>query len=140
MSGARMLGDKERLLGVNEASPSRVYAKMVTSLMDSTSLDPESGSELNTLDVLLNTQLQMQTRLKNASQNLDAFNTFSATRYADNAEALERYTKYLKNMRQDLDDIFRRIRTLKSLCAQKYNTDYGEAVDEAGGELEIEDD
>lgn len=52
---------------------------------------------------------RMQT-LRRTNDTLETFNNFSLARYTENAKQVESYAKQLREMKEDLDIIFKRIR------------------------------
>ncbi|KAJ3038296.1 KxDL motif-containing protein 1 [Rhizophlyctis rosea] len=69
----------------------------------------------------------MQT-LRRTNESLETFNNFSAARYGENVKQLESYTKQLKEMKEDLDIIFRRIRAVKAKVATKHPAEYADVM------------
>ncbi|KAJ3055941.1 KxDL motif-containing protein 1 [Rhizophlyctis rosea] len=90
------------------------------------------------IEYLLNGTYRMQT-LHKTSESLETFNNFSSARYAENLHQIQSYTKQLKEMKDDLDVVFKRIRTLKAKVATKHPAEYAEVMTRHEGEEEDDD-
>ncbi|KAJ3058590.1 hypothetical protein HK102_010405 [Quaeritorhiza haematococci] len=66
--------------------------------------------------------------LRRTNNTFEPFNDFSQSRYADNAKNLENYTKLLKDMKTDLDIVFKRIRNLRAKVAAQHPAQYATVV------------
>eukprot|EP00026_Physarum_polycephalum_P016635 Phypoly_transcript_17591.p1 GENE.Phypoly_transcript_17591~~Phypoly_transcript_17591.p1 ORF type:complete len:135 (+),score=26.11 Phypoly_transcript_17591:344-748(+) len=82
----------------------------------------EVASIINHEDIngILATQAEVQQRFKESNESLTHFNEFSATTYTNLSGEYERHTKALKEMKKDLDNVFKRIRQMQSMLRQRY--------------------
>lgn len=69
---------------------------------------------------LLEVQESTYTKLQSAEKVMEALNAHTAEELASVAAALERYTKLNRQMKGDLEDIFRRLRAIKHVLEQRY--------------------
>ncbi|KAI8977590.1 hypothetical protein BDF20DRAFT_913905 [Mycotypha africana] len=69
---------------------------------------------------ITNNQNESLSTFKNAEQKLDAFNRFSQARYQNVHKQFEAHTKLLKEVKGDLDSVFRKINTIKRQLASVY--------------------
>ncbi|KAJ3278169.1 hypothetical protein HK104_002592 [Borealophlyctis nickersoniae] len=68
--------------------------------------------------------------LRKGTESLDVFNNFSSVRYAENVKQVENYSKLLREMKEDLDLVFKRIRALKAKVAAKHPVEFAQVVAE----------
>ncbi|KAJ3096127.1 hypothetical protein HDU97_006206 [Phlyctochytrium planicorne] len=80
------------------------------------------------MNAMLEKQEEILSTLKHTNRSLEAFNSFSASRYEENLPHVESYTTMLKEMKTDLEVIFKRIRNLKSRLATTYPEVYSKVV------------
>lgn len=57
---------------------------------------------------------------KTTQQKLEAFNKFSKARYQEVYKHFELHTKLLKQVKEDLDGVFTKLRKIKNQLALKY--------------------
>ncbi|KAL1930572.1 hypothetical protein VTP01DRAFT_10734 [Rhizomucor pusillus] len=57
-------------------------------------------------------------------RSLEAFNEFSRARYKNVSKRFESHTQLLKEMKQDLDKMFIKLRSIKKQLAEKYPEQY----------------
>ncbi|KAI8374264.1 uncharacterized protein BYT42DRAFT_615439 [Radiomyces spectabilis] len=69
---------------------------------------------------ILETQAQCLQMYKDTQQKLEAFNEFSKARYQNVHKHFEAHTKLLKEMRNDLNSVFSKLRKIKSQLQEKY--------------------
>ncbi|KAJ3193745.1 KxDL motif-containing protein 1 [Irineochytrium annulatum] len=77
---------------------------------------------------VLEKQEDILTKLRQSNRNLEAFNNFSAGRYEQCAANVESYTAMLKEMKADLESVFRRVRALKVKVAATHSDLYHEVT------------
>ncbi|KAJ3066913.1 KxDL motif-containing protein 1 [Podochytrium sp. JEL0797] len=84
-------------------------------------------------DISAITQLQDESihSLSATEAQLVSFNSYSTVRYEANAARVETHVAMLKEMKADLDSVFKRIRAVKAKLAVKYPEQYREAADKA---------
>jgi len=92
------------------------------SLSVSETFSSEISSLISNDDIqkMLVLQTEIYSRLHQATQTLTSFNDFSGGVYSNVFKDFERHTRMMKEMRRDLDNIFRKIRALKSRIHSKY--------------------
>ncbi|KAI8917823.1 hypothetical protein DFJ77DRAFT_457943 [Powellomyces hirtus] len=73
---------------------------------------------------MLDKQEQTIETLKQTSEALEKFNDASAMKYVQSAAALTNYTVMLKEMKLDLEIVFKRIRVLKAKVAAQHPEEY----------------
>mmetsp|Transcript_33722 Transcript_33722/g.54651 ORF Transcript_33722/g.54651 Transcript_33722/m.54651 type:complete len:103 (-) Transcript_33722:841-1149(-) len=94
------------------------------------------------LEILLSHQKETHTMMQSMNAKLLSFNDFSATQYAAMAPEFARYSKLVRDMRADLDYIFRTLRSMRERIQSKQNrdsqTEKEEATDSASGEVRVD--
>jgi len=73
------------------------------------------------LETLLNLQNGILDQLQKSNQTITSFNDFSSGAYVTLMKDYERRTKLLKEMKRDLEVIFRKIRNIKVKIQEKYS-------------------
>ncbi|KAJ3147252.1 hypothetical protein HDU86_008088 [Geranomyces michiganensis] len=114
-------------------------AALTRSHSSSSSLDVDSDSAAKSLTralasvvdeqamiTMLAKQQDTVTVLKTTTQSLERSNDSSALRYVQCAAVLTQHTAMLKEMKTDLEAIFKRIRALKAKVAVQHPTEYRE--------------
>ncbi|TPX40097.1 hypothetical protein SeMB42_g02848 [Synchytrium endobioticum] len=89
----------------------------------------------DTMSHIIHSQQETLHRLRTTNDALETFNHSSAARYLLEAKQMHSYTKLLRDVKVDLDHIFRRIRFLKASVASNHPTEFARA----GGSL-LDDD
>ncbi|KAI8609863.1 hypothetical protein BC830DRAFT_1085172 [Chytriomyces sp. MP71] len=79
-----------------------------------------------TMAGLLALQDESLATLAATDAELRAFNTFSAARFDGTAARVETHVAMLRTLKADLDNVFKRVRALKTKVAKKYPTQYAE--------------
>ncbi|KAJ1556080.1 hypothetical protein HK096_001226 [Nowakowskiella sp. JEL0078] len=128
------------------ATSTNQFANTVLSLADfdssetPTEIPPNSLPNSNSpISDLFLSQRKIISKLEASTTALDSFNTFSQTRYSENLANMQRYTKTIVTLRDDLDLVFKRIRTLKETLRKKHPKEFNMACDEIGC-VDVEDD
>jgi len=82
----------------------------------------EVSSLMNHSDIqsILKAQASVFQKFTESKQTLASFNEFSASMYAALAPEYDKHTKMLKEMKKDLDSVFKRIRNLEVMLRQKF--------------------
>ena len=80
------------------------------------------------LDALRETQKDVYARLQSSHRALAGFNEFSASQLATLSD-VRRRTAMLRDLRSDVDSVFRRMRALRRKLAQRYPEEYAAAED-----------
>ncbi|KAJ3110125.1 KxDL motif-containing protein 1 [Phlyctochytrium bullatum] len=80
------------------------------------------------MNAILEKQEEILASLRRSNRSLDAFNSFSASRYEENVANIESYTNMLKEMKSDLEVVFKRIRSIKSRLASAHPAIYSSVV------------
>jgi len=80
------------------------------------------ASVINEADIttILSAQAEVHQRFRESNESLTAFNEFSAATYNNLFGEYEKHTKNVKEMKKDLENIFKRIRHLQSMLRQRY--------------------
>ncbi|GAM26609.1 hypothetical protein SAMD00019534_097840 [Acytostelium subglobosum LB1] len=88
----------------------------------STVVTNEISSITNQNDIhnILNTQTEILAKQYETNTALQHFNDYSAQKYAQVSHDFEKHTKMLKEMKRDLEYIFKKTRTLQSLLNDKF--------------------
>ncbi|KND04526.1 uncharacterized protein SPPG_00254 [Spizellomyces punctatus DAOM BR117] len=92
-----------------------------------------------TMSKILECQGETLQTLQSTNHSLTKFNDFSAVRYAQCAKNLENHTRLLRDMKGDLDIIFKRIRALRTKVGTQYPTHFAD-IAKRRQEEEAEDD
>ncbi|RUS21805.1 hypothetical protein BC937DRAFT_91397 [Endogone sp. FLAS-F59071] len=81
------------------------------------------------LEQMLSKQAEIQTTFYTTTANLVAFNDFSAARYNDLHRKFESHARLVRDMKADLDVVFRKIRSLKAQLIAKHPEAYGKVLE-----------
>ncbi|TPX32697.1 hypothetical protein SmJEL517_g04203 [Synchytrium microbalum] len=101
----------------HQESPSAILAKELTTMF----------SKDENMDQIIKVQQDTLERLRTTNDALDTFNEFSAARYLVEAKSVEGYTKLLREIKTDLDSIFRRVRVLKATVSARHPKEFARA-------------
>nr|XP_027222591.1 kxDL motif-containing protein CG10681-like [Penaeus vannamei] len=98
------------------------------------------AGQINQQDVeaIIRAQKQMLQRFEKTNEMLSNCNALSATRFALAQKEFKKHTALLVDMKKDLDNIFRRIRTIKTKLSNQYPSAFS-AAQEAVFKEEEED-
>ncbi|KAI9361633.1 hypothetical protein DFJ73DRAFT_29301 [Zopfochytrium polystomum] len=113
----------------SDVLPSRAIGRRIASMVQSESMN-----------TLIERQDQMITSLKSTSRTLEAFNEFSSARFEENALHVEQYVAMLKEMKSNLETIFKRIRVIKAKAMVKYPESFNQAEQAYQADHSDEDD
>eukprot|EP01116_Phalansterium_solitarium_P004986 TRINITY_DN16239_c0_g1_i1.p1 TRINITY_DN16239_c0_g1~~TRINITY_DN16239_c0_g1_i1.p1 ORF type:complete len:136 (-),score=27.18 TRINITY_DN16239_c0_g1_i1:377-733(-) len=90
-------------------SPAEVFTQELSSLINH-----------DNVEQLLTLQTEIYQSLQQSSQALTSFNDFSAGAYGRLQKDFEQNTKLLKEMKRDLEYIFKKIRVLQQKLGRRY--------------------
>lgn len=114
-----------------EPTPARVLAGEITSLVSK-----------DDIEVTLQIQKEIKDKMGQTISAITEFNEHSEKELSNIGAQLEEYTKMNKEMKKDLEDIFKRLRVLKVELMKKYPSEFRQAnaeLIEQFGELEEDD-
>ncbi|KAF2069595.1 hypothetical protein CYY_009086 [Polysphondylium violaceum] len=74
------------------------------------------------IDNMINIQSEVLKKQYETNYLLNHFNDYSAQKYSQLSSDFEKHTKMLKEMKKDLDYIFKKTRTLQGLLNEKFPT------------------
>ncbi|XP_045103838.1 kxDL motif-containing protein CG10681-like [Portunus trituberculatus] len=99
------------------------------------------AGQINQQDVeaIIRAQKQMLQRFEKTNEMLSNCNSLSATRFALAQKEFKKHTALLVDMKKDLDNIFKRIRTIKTKLSNQYPAAFAVAQEEAYKEEEEEE-
>ncbi|KAI9012775.1 hypothetical protein BC832DRAFT_547980 [Gaertneriomyces semiglobifer] len=78
----------------------------------------------DTVEDIVAVQSKILRAMRQTNGTLESHNQYSAQKFSENVASLNQYTKLLKDMKGDLDVIFRRIRALKLRAATHFPEQY----------------
>ncbi|KAJ3166482.1 hypothetical protein HDU88_003351 [Geranomyces variabilis] len=102
-------------LDLDSDSAAKSLTKALASVVDENAMITMLAKQQDTVEVLRNT-----------TQTLERSNDSSALRYVQCAAVLTQHTATLKEMKTDLEGIFKRIRALKAKVAMQHPAEYRE--------------
>ncbi|KAK8387402.1 hypothetical protein O3P69_018175 [Scylla paramamosain] len=99
------------------------------------------AGQINQQDVeaIIRAQKQMLQRFEKTNEMLSNCNSLSATRFALAQKEFKKHTALLVDMKKDLDNIFKRIRTIKTKLSNQYPAAFAVAQEESYKEEEEEE-
>ncbi|KAG0726944.1 KxDL motif-containing protein CG10681 [Chionoecetes opilio] len=99
------------------------------------------AGQINQQDVeaIIRAQKQMLQRFEKTNEMLSNCNSLSAARYAFAQKEFKKHTGLLVDMKKDLDNIFKRIRTIKTKLSNQYPAAFAVAQEESYKEEEEEE-
>jgi len=80
------------------------------------------------VEAIIQSQKYMMTRFEKTNEMLVNCNALSSTRFQNGMSDFKKHTAMLTEMRKDVDNIFRRIRTIKAKLATQYPKHYEAAA------------
>ncbi|KAK8748230.1 hypothetical protein OTU49_016383, partial [Cherax quadricarinatus] len=96
------------------------------------------AGQINQQDVeaIIRAQKQMLQRFEKTNEMLSNCNSLSATRFALAQKEFKKHTALLVDMKKDLDNVFKRIRTIKTKLSNQYPAAFTAAQEEVFKEEE----
>ncbi|XP_050700673.1 kxDL motif-containing protein CG10681-like [Eriocheir sinensis] len=91
------------------------------------------------VEAIIRAQKQMLQRFEKTNEMLSNCNSLSATRFALAQKEFKKHTALLVDMKKDLDNIFKRIRTIKTKLSNQYPAAFAVAQEEAYKEEDEEE-
>lgn len=80
------------------------------------------------VETIIRSQKYMLQRFEKTNEMLVNCNALSTTRFQNALQDFKKHTQLLNEMRKDVDNIFRRIRTIKAKLASQYPQEYEAAA------------
>ncbi|KAJ3015123.1 hypothetical protein HKX48_004774 [Thoreauomyces humboldtii] len=105
------------LSAIEVDTSSKQFTRALASVVDATAMTHIVTSQEQTY-------VDTVATMRQNSHTLERFNETSAIRYTQSVAVLTNHTHMLKDMKADLDIVFRRIRALKAKVATQYPKEY----------------
>ncbi|CAG8459754.1 16490_t:CDS:2 [Cetraspora pellucida] len=90
------------------------------SSFQSTAMIMKEAINESDLDKIVNNQTEIHKILESTASSLTQFNEFSSTKYDELAKKFELHTKCIKEMKIDLEYIFKKLKLLRTKIANQH--------------------